>query len=136
MPFPDLINAVQELVAEHELNKDTPLLLAIYFRSLHHPDDECLFEVLDNFGYNQVADDQRVFQITFGRSNEFEIPQKALVRLFLTNPKELAVAKREFWSDLEDLREAIDRGSYETLYQAENDRDALSTILSSRMERV
>jgi hypothetical protein len=137
MPFPgndagqaDLIHDL--VVNDHTQIEDEPLLLAIYFSSQDVPNEECVFEVIRNFGYDEVSEDHRIFQIQFGRTPNFPLPEGDRLRLFLTNPVELRQAARENWPEVQDLRRAIARGpaGYELVYRRAGD-DTADELLQS-----
>ena len=116
MPYPNLQHNIEELLKEHQQNRETPLLLAIYFRFEQHPDDDCVMEVLDHFGDDQVADDKRIFQMVFGRSADFAIPDNARVRLVLTNTVEIKRAILAKWPDIGDVQTAVAHGLAKVMY--------------------
>ena len=66
MAFPDQLNVIEELVAEHSQLEDEPLLLAVYFGDPNLPNAECLLEVAQGFGSNEIAVDRHLFAIEFG----------------------------------------------------------------------
>ena len=140
MPFPGEDFGQAELIRDMVVNDHTQLdeerlLLAIYFSSRDVPEEECLFEVLQNFGYDEVSEDHRLFQIQFGRTANFPLPEGDRLRLFLTNPVELRQALREDWPEVQDLRQAIARGreGFELLYRRAGDHTADELLQSLKM---
>lgn len=140
MPYPEQIELLRDLVVnDHTKIDDEPLLLAVYYASEDAPQEECLFEVADNFGYGEPSEDKRIFQIQFGPSPNFPLPNEDRLRLSLTNPAEFRQAVQEGWPEVQDLQKAIVNGQYEKLYpMSEHDDDAadLLTLLKHQMASV
>jgi hypothetical protein len=124
MPFPSQEPLITDLVHDHVAIEDEPLLVAIYFDSEIAPREECLFEVARNFGLNEVGEDSHIFQIQFGRTPNFDLPEGDRLRLFLTNPVEFRQALRDHWPEVLDLQQAISRNEARVLFHRKGDPDA------------
>lgn len=125
MAFPEQLELIRDLVInDHVALDDEPLLLAVYYASGAAPNEECLFEVARNFGYGGPDEDKHIFQIEFGPSPKFLLPEGRHLRLSLTNPDEFRLAVKEGWPEVRDLQEAIGRGQYKEVYRRDNDRQA------------
>ena len=76
MPYPEQLELLRDLVVnDHVALDDEPLLLAVYYASEASPNEECLFEVARNFGYGGPDEDKHIFQIEFGPSPKFLLPE-------------------------------------------------------------
>lgn len=125
MPFPQQRELIRDLVLnDHVALEDTPLSLAIYFGSRRVPNEECVFEVLHHFGFDEVSEERTIFQVQFGRTHNFPLPEGDRLRLFLTNPTEIIYAMEHGWPEINDLRDAIGRGDFEVIYRRPGDFDA------------
>lgn len=116
MAYPDNEARMEELVREHARLKDEPLLLAVYFASQSAPADECLFEVAENFGFNDVSGDRQVMQIAFGPTVSFPLNSGQHLRLWLTNPTECLAALAEQWPDVVEVQRALATGQAKVIY--------------------
>ena len=123
MPYPEQEKVLKDLVLEgHEKLKDEPLLIAIYYDSkLVDSNEECLFEVADNFGFNEVSEEKEIFQIQFGPAAGLPLPFDRRLRLLLTNPLEFDTAVKNSWPQIADLKNAIARNEYKVLYKRSDD---------------
>ena len=136
MPYPEQKELIKDLVLNtHVALDDEPLLLAIYYNSEVTPNEECLFEVARNFGYNEPDEDKHIFQIQFGASPQFRLPEGRYLHLSLTNPVEFKVAVEEEWPEVKDLQGAVLQGNYQVLYPQTKDREAdeLMSLLSRQL---
>ncbi len=125
MPYPDQRDLVRALILnDHTELKDTPLALAIYFKSRQWPNEECVFEVLHRFGLDEVSEVRSVFQIQFGATQNFPLPDGDRLHLFLSNPIEMMYAIEHGWPEIHDLVRAIQAGSYEVIYGCPDDPSA------------
>ena len=106
-----LLRDVEALVDQHRLLRDEPLLLAIYYEPPREPQDIFIFEVIDGFGAGAIDADQKLFEVTYSSTPGLPLPNGRRLRLVLTNPLEFAVAARERWPLIDELREAIRSGS-------------------------
>ncbi len=125
MPYP-ATPQFREQIADLVINEHTqlegePLLLAIYYASALAPEDECLFEVISGFGYDEVSGDGRIFQIQFGPTPNFPLPEGGCLRLVLTNPVECEAAISQNWEEMRDLTSAIRAGMSRVFYQDTRD---------------
>jgi hypothetical protein len=118
MPYPKYQDQISNLVvSEHAKLENEPLRLAIYYASGLAPNDDCVFEVISNFGYDEVSEDRKLFQVQYGPTNNFPMEPKHRLRLILTNPIECRTAINEDWEEIRDLRQAIAGGQYEVIYK-------------------
>jgi len=138
MPYPEQMELIEDLVLnDHTEFKETPLILAIYFKSRQFPNEECVFEVLHRFGLNEVSEIKSVFQIQFGRTPKFPLPEGDRLHLFLTNPIEVSYAIAHRWPEVVDLCEAINSSQSTEIYSSSDDpeagqlRDALNNLARS-----
>ncbi|MGI4792293.1 MAG: hypothetical protein ACRYFS_25995 [Janthinobacterium lividum] len=125
MPYPEQSELMRDLVLnDHTVIEETPLILAIYFKSRRVPVEECLFEVLHRFGLDEVSEERSIFQIQFGRTPNFPLPEGDRLRLFLTNSVEMNYAIANSWPEVVDLCESINSEQFEEIYRNPNDPDA------------
>lgn len=125
MPYPDQRDLVRALILnDHTELKDTPLALAIYYKSRQWPNEECVFEVLHRFGLDEVSEIGSVFQIQFGPTQNFPLPEGDRLHLFLSNPNEMMYAIGHGWPEINDLVKAVQAGSYEVIYSCPDDPSA------------
>ena len=124
MPYPEQAELITDLVLnDHTALEDTPLCLAIYFQSRRAPQEECLFEVAHRFGLDEVSEERSIFQIQFGRTPNFPLPEGDRLRIFLTNPTEAVYAINNGWPEFYDLCVAMNLGRYEVIYERPDDLD-------------
>lgn len=129
MPYPEQAELINDLVLnDHTVIVETPLSLAIYFKSRRVPDEECLFEVLHHFGFDEVSEERSIYQIQFGRTLNFPLPAGDRLRLFLTNPTEVIYAIENGWPEIHDLVVAISAGNYQVIYKHPEDADAARVL--------
>jgi len=125
MPYPEQAELITDLVlSDHTVIEETPLILAIYFKSRRVPDEECLFEVLHHFGFDEVSEENSIYQIQFGRTPNFDLPAGDRLRLSLTNPVEVIYAIENGWPEIYDLVVAMNAGEYQVIYESPEDADA------------
>ena len=125
MPYPEQMDLIKDLVLnDHTEFKETPLILAIYFKSRQFPNEECVFEVLHRFGLDEVSEVNSIFQIQFGPTLNFPLPLGDRLHLFLSNPNEMMYAIEHGWPEISDLVQAIRVGSYEVIYRCLDDPNA------------
>ena len=131
MPYPEQEHLMRDLVLnDHAHLDDEPLVVAIYFASRAVPNEECLFEVMRDFGMNEVGEDNSIFQVQFGNAPKLPLPAGDRLRLFLTNPNEFQYAVEQNWPEIHDLHQAIAQGQYSVLYQRPNDTEAAAIVQS------
>ncbi len=125
MPYPEQVELITDLVLnDHTVIEETPLILAMYFQSRRVPDEECLFEVLHHFGFDEVSEEGSIYQIQFGRTPNFDLPVGDRLRLSLTNPVEVIYAIENGWPEINDLVAAMCAGTYQVVYANPKDPDA------------
>jgi hypothetical protein len=131
MPYPEQEALLRDLVEnDHAHLDDEPLVVAIYFRSRSVPNEECLFEVMRDFGLNEVSEDNSIFQVQFGNAPKLPLPAGDRLRLFLTSPIEFQYAVQQNWPEVQDIQQAIAEGQYSILYQRPNDTEATAIVRS------
>jgi hypothetical protein len=113
---PALLRQVEALVNHHRALRDEPLLLAIYYEPGRDPQDIFIFEVIEGFGAGAIDPDQNLFEVTYNSTSSFPLPPGRRLRLVLTNPQEFAVAARDNWPLLAELRDAVRAGNSLTVY--------------------
>lgn len=133
MPYPEQMDLMRDLVVnDHAHLEDEPLVLAIYFASRTVPNEECLFEVMYNFGMNEVSEDNTIFQVQFGNAPKLPLPVGRRLRLFISNPTEMRRAIQERWSEVEDLQQALAAGQAVVLYEQGSAAEAHSLLAALR----
>ena len=130
MPYPEQQVVLNKLVLDgHRKLKDEPLLVAIYYASeLVEKNEERLFEVMQNFGFNDISEDKEIFQIQFSAASGLPLPPDRVLRLLLTNPVELEQAVDNQWEQIIDLKAAISRKEFKVLYENSNSIDAKNIL--------
>ena len=114
--FPGLMQEISQLVEEHRQMVDEPLVLAIYYKPDREPDDIFLFEVIENFGNGAVDSQREMFEVTYNSTSGFPLESGQHLHLLLTNPKEFAIALRENWNAIAELRRSIAANDFRVLY--------------------
>lgn len=134
MPYPEQMELIRDLVLnDHVTLEDTPLALAIYFQSRRFPNEECVFEVLHHFGFDEVSEEKSVFQVQFGPTRVFPLPEGDRLHLFLSNPNEVMYAIEYGWPEINDLVDAIKAGEaigYDIIYSRPAD-PSVNRIMTS-----
>ena len=131
MPYPEQMELMRDLVLnDHAHLEGEPLVLAIYFASYRVPNEECLFEVMRDFGFNEVGEDNTIFQVQFGNAPKFPLPAGDRLRLFVTNPNEFRYAFQQNWPEIYDLQQAIESKQYTILYQHPDDAETAAIVQS------
>jgi hypothetical protein len=115
--FPQSEQKVQWLVKQHLEIKDEPLLLALYYAPDRDPQDIFVFEVIEHFGADSVAEDRDLFEITYDSTTTFPLEAGQKLHLILTNPQELRVAFQEGWPLAREIRDSVNRGSFRVIHQ-------------------
>jgi hypothetical protein len=126
--FPHLRRQLLELAKQHLKLRDEPLHLALAYDPGRDSQDIFLFELLDNFGGNEINPDAELFEATFGSSNGFSLEPGQKLHLILTNPAEFRTALDRRWPTAEEVRDAVQRGDFEILHSDEIGREALELL--------
>jgi len=126
--FPHLGRQFRDLAEQHRKLRDEPLHLAIAYDPGRDFRDIFLFELLDNFGGNEINPDAQLFEATFGSSKSFSLEPGQRLHLILTNPEEFRTALDQHWPTAEEVRDAVRRGDFEILHSDEIGRDALELL--------
>ena len=126
--FPGLDRQIRGLAKQHSALRDEPLHLAIAYDPGRETGDVFLFELLGNFGGNEINDDAKFFEVTFDSSPSFALAKGQKLHLVLTNPPELRVALDQHWPTAEEVRHALRRGDFEVLHSDDVGREALELL--------
>jgi hypothetical protein len=115
--YPEFLEQVQQLVAQHRAMKQEPLRLAVYLAPPRRAKgDIFIFEVIDGFGGGDVDAKRKLFRFGYGSTPAFPLPPGSTLRMMLTNPAEVRTAIREGWKDIEELRRAREAGMATVIY--------------------
>lgn len=90
--------------------------------------DLFLFELLGNFGGNEISEDPQLFEVAFGPALGLELEAGRKLRLILTHPEEFRLALKQHWSSAEEIRAAVRRGDFEILHSDEIGQRALEVV--------
>jgi hypothetical protein len=108
---------VRELIREQQQNiPEEPLRLAFFFSAEGQHSTIDLFEVIENFGGNRIAEMPELFQVTQEVSVEPDSPPVSMIRMILTNPVEVPVAFGARWVGTGPVKEAVRSGRYTVVY--------------------
>jgi hypothetical protein len=133
--FPGLERQIRDLAEQHREFRDEPLHLAIADQPGRDLNDIFLFELLGNFGGNEVTSDARLFEVTFESSPSFAMEADQKLHLVLSNPEEFRVALDQQWPTAEEIRTAVHGGNFEVLHTDKIGRKALE-LLNERASSV
>jgi len=128
--FPRFAEQIRNLAIQHRSLEDEPLHLALSYDPEREGqnNDIFLFEVVSNFGDNEISPDGDLFEVTFNSSNDLQLGPDQQLHLIITNPREIETAIQDQWPLLEELRRAITAGNYEELYADESGKDILGRL--------
>ena len=126
--FPRVEAQIRDLVGQHREIRDEPLHLAMAYEPGRDSSDVFLFELLGNFGGNDVNPDPQLFEVAFGPSLGLALELGQNLHLVLTNPEEFRVALEQHWPTAEEIRDAVRRGDFEVLHADETGQHALSLL--------
>jgi hypothetical protein len=107
---------LERLVEAHKKRKAEPLHLAVRYFPPRATKHIHLFEVLGNFGGGSIAQDRKLFEVSFGTTPAFRLDQSTELRMVLTSPEEFKVAVRDEWASLNRIRAAKRVQSAEVLW--------------------
>ena len=110
MAFPDRLEDVERLIEQHRRLEHQTLLLAIYFARPEDPDSVYLLEVISQLGYDEVSNDNELFEMSYGSTEGFRVPTSSRLNIILTNAVELRVAIEKKWDSLRPLLAAVEAG--------------------------
>ena len=125
---PRIEGQIRALIGQHREIRDEPLHLAMIYEPGRDSSDLFLFELLGNFGGNEINADPRLFEVTFGPALGLELETGQSLHLVLTNPQEFRVALGQHWPAAEEIRDAVGRGDYEIVYSDEIGQQALGLL--------
>lgn len=109
--YPDYKDQVKKLVQQHHALRGERLHLAVYLAPPKRPKrDICLFEVIDDFGNEQIDPEKKLFTFAYGTTPGFPLPEGVRLWMMLTNPAELEKAIEENWKRVGELRAARTAG--------------------------
>lgn len=126
--FPGHAEEIKIIVDGHRQLKDEPLLLAVYYAPARDQDDIFLFEVLENFGNNQIDPDRNLFEVTYGSSSDLSLAPGQRLHLVMTNPTEFRAALKEGWRLADELRDAKRSGKWKEIYREPQAGDLLESM--------
>ncbi len=126
--FPLFADELRRLAEQHRELEDEPLRLAISYDPGRDSQDVFLFEVVEHFGSNAVSPDKELFEVSFGSTSEFSLPQQSQLHLVLTNPNELRAALAEHWPSVEEIRQAVGRGDFVKLNSDETGEELMELL--------
>lgn len=116
---------IRDLVQRHREFEDEPLHLALLYDPGRDTEDVFLFELLSNYGRDEVGEDGDLWEVTFASSGSLPLSTGQNFHLVLTNPRELEFALNAGWPTAVELRDAIRRGDFEVVYEDELGRKAI-----------
>jgi hypothetical protein len=125
---PRIEGQIRDLVEQHREIRDEPLHLAMLYEPGRESPDLFLFEVLGNFGGNEISPEPQLFEVAFGPPLGLDLEPDRSLHLVLTNPEELRVALGQRWPSAEEIRDAVRRGDYEILHADEIGQQALGLL--------
>jgi hypothetical protein len=126
--FPGLEQQIRDLAEQHREFQDEPLHLAIAYQPARDSQDIFIFELIGNFGGNELASDAQLFEVTFESTPSFTMEPGQKLHLVFSNPKEFRAALDQRWPTAEEIREAVRRGKFEVLHSDEVGRTALELL--------
>jgi hypothetical protein len=126
--FPRVEGQIRDLVRQHRVIPDEPLHLAMTYEPGRDSPDVFLFELLGNFGGNDIGEEQQLFEVAFGPSLSLALEPGQDLHLVLTNPAEFPVALEQHWPTAEEIRDAVRRGDFEVLHSDETGQNAFSLL--------
>jgi len=115
--FPLFRDSIIKLAKKHRQFKDEPLHLAITYDPGRDREDIFLFEVLGNFGRNEVDPDKEWFEAAFPSASDFPLEKDQWLHLVLTNPAEFKQSLIEEWPSTKELRKAVCNKQYVVLHK-------------------
>ncbi len=116
MAYPDRLEDVKRLIEQHRRLDHQTLLLALYYGLADGRDDVHVLEVISPFGYNEVNEDQDLFEMQYGATPGFPLPPGSCLSILLTNGVEAKTAIRQEWPAIMPVLKAIRRGDYQVLH--------------------
>ncbi len=130
MAFPDRLEDVKRLVEQHRQLEHQTLLLAVYFNRPEDPDSVYLLEVISQLGYDEVSDDNELFEMSYGSTEGFRVPIGSRLNIILTNAVELRVAIEKQWDSLRSLLAAVELGpeQYQVIFSTGVGDDLISLL--------
>jgi hypothetical protein len=102
--------------AHKKRKKEETLHLAVRYFPPRGAKHIHLFEVLGNFGGGSIAQDRKLFEVSFGTTPAFPLDRGTELRMVLTSPEEFKVAVRDEWTSLNRIRAAKRVHSAEVLW--------------------
>ena len=114
MAFPKEEKAARALVDEHNRKiPDDRVMFAAYYSP--NGRDPYILEVLQNFGYGEIGDDEDLMDTQFKPFGAFARSTRRPVHLVLTNPSEFRHAIQNDWPGIKLLEQAKSLGNFEVL---------------------
>ena len=122
--FRQYLADVRDLVEGHKELDREKLLLAVTYTPQdvgRSPDDVYLFEVFDGFHRNQISPYRNFDEVLYGSTEALPLGKGQYLHIILTNPTELEVGVKESWPLACELRQSVESGAYETVFDATSD---------------
>jgi hypothetical protein len=126
--FPGLEKQIRDLAQQHREFQDEPLHLAIAYEPSRDSHDIFVFELLGNFGGNEVTSEAKLFEVTFDSTPNFTMKPGQKLHLILSNPAEFRAALDQHWTTAEEIRTAVRRGKFEVLHSDEIGQEAMELL--------
>ncbi len=109
------------------------MLLALYYDQPNDPKGVYLLEVISPFGYNEVSEDQDMFEIEYNSSPGFLLPAGSRLHILLTNLVELQAAVEQNWSALLPVQQAMRQDRYRVIHQEPTESESLALLREERV---
>lgn len=130
MAFPDRLPDVERLIEQHRRLEHQTLLLAVYFARPEDSDSVYLLEVISQLGYDEVSDDNELFEMSYGSTEGFRVPAGSQLNIILTNAVELRVAIEKRWASISPLLAAVEAGpeQYQVIFSTGVGNDLVALL--------
>jgi hypothetical protein len=126
--YPHLDNSLRELARKHGELQDEPLHLALLYDPGRETEDVFLFELLGNFGRNEIGEEGELFEVAFGPTDQLPLSAGQHLHLVLSSTREFEFALAQEWKSALEMRDAVRRGDFEILYKNEIGENALGWL--------
>jgi hypothetical protein len=115
--FPTFREHVEDLVNQHRKLMDEPVLMAVYYAPDRDPDDIFLFEVLDNFSGNTIADEGDLLEVIYGPTGYFPIiTRNSKLHIILASPDEFYAAAEQRTPLFREIKEAVESNRSQIIF--------------------
>jgi len=127
--YPDYLEQVKQLVAQHLELVEEPLLLAIYYRTDRAENDVFLLEVLDNFNGSSIECDGDLLEVLYGSTPHFMLRDRdAVLQIILASPEELLRAATKNTSRFREVKHALAEGRAQKVYGSPEGDDLMQVF--------